>query len=343
MPVSFFALLCPINEVKILAMVNIGKYCIKANIILSPLAGCSDLSFRLVCRQMGAKFAFFEMSDANALVYAPLKRMDILKTVKGDQPIAAQILCADEKMAVKAAQRMLKLIKPKFIDINAACPTKKVIKKKAGSHLLREPKTLFKIISSMVKHIKLPITVKLRVGFYQVNIPEIVAIAKGCEKSGAAALFVHGRTAAQGYSGEVNYAAIKAIKEAVRIPVFGSGSIMSGPLAKKMLDETGCDGVMVARGAFGNPWIFKEIEGYLKTGKLPPAITLTQRKKILKKHLAYVEKYKDCRLSGKIGFMRKICLWYLKAFWQASETRRRITQCQSYAEFVKLINGLGKG
>ena len=163
-------------------------------------------------------------------------------------------------------------------------------------------------------------------------------MVKHCEDIGVSAIFVHGRLKTQGYAGDVDYDAIKKIKHAVSIPVFGSGNILSGESAKAMLDKTGCDGILVARGALGNPWIFREIEEHLKTGKSLEETSLEEKKKVLKKHLDYIDKYKSMSVFGKVGFMRKVAIWYLKNVHGASDLRARITrEAKSYQDILKII------
>ena len=273
-------------------MVQIGSFRIDTNVFLAPMAGCTDLPFRLIAREHGAKFCFYEMVDANALVYNRGKNLALLASQEKDQPIAAQILGESTEKMLAAAKKLLSIVKPAFLDINAGCPVKKVIKKKAGSYLLKTPQVLFEIIKTLDQELDLPITVKLRVGFNEYKPKDMAKIAKGCERSGAAALFVHGRTCQQLYRGKSNNQAIKVVKDNVSIPVFGSGDVFNEESAKQMLSETACDGVLVARGSLGNPWIYKRIETYLKTGKKLPEIDWSERKETLIRHLKYIEKYK---------------------------------------------------
>ncbi|MFA6431592.1 MAG: tRNA dihydrouridine synthase DusB [Candidatus Margulisiibacteriota bacterium] len=320
--------------------INIGKIKINTNIFLAPLSGCTDLAFRLIARKYGAKFCFFEMIDANSIFHSNRKNKEILATHKKDIPIAAQIVGADPAIMAKAAAEVAETTPALFIDINAACPVRKIVRKKAGAYLLKEPKLLYKIIKAVAAAIDIPVTVKIRIGYESVDLKALKSIAKGCEKSGAAALFVHGRTRSQGYSGEINYKAIKAIKKSVKIPVLGSGNVFTPELAKRMIEEGGCDGVMVARGAFGHPWIYKEIEEYFKSGKLPKERTLEDRIKTLKLHLKYLEIYRDAQPMGKVGIMRKIAIWHLKSFPNAAKTRGEIGRVQSYAELIKVVDAL---
>jgi tRNA-dihydrouridine synthase B len=318
-------------------MITIGSIKIDTNIFLAPMSGCTDLSFRLIAREYGAKFCFFEMADANSIIHGTIERSEILKTNKSDHPIAAQLVGADADLIVKAAKILIAAVDPKFLDINAACPVNKVLKKKAGSYLLKEPARLFEIVKKTAQALDIPVTVKLRTGFSKRDVEHILSVAKGCEKNGAAALFVHGRTRDEGYSGEPDYEAIRAIKHSVKIPVFGSGNIMDPVLAKKMLDLTDCDGILVARGAFGNPWIFSNIEKYLKTGDKGHEPSLDERKTALRKHLSYIDMYKDKKAKGKIGHMRKVALWYLKSFPNAAKLRSRVNVARSYPELLELI------
>ncbi len=304
-------------------------------VILAPLAGCSDLAFRLIAREHGAKLCFYEMVDSNALINSnPLKTQDILQKHKKDKPIAAQILGGEPEKVLKAAKLLMEMVNIKFLDVNAACPVKKVLKKKAGAQLLTDPERLCDIIKVLSENIPVPITVKLR------TTNNIVQIAKDCKKAGVKTIFIHGRSKEQGYAGEVDYASIKAVKKAVKIPVYGSGNIFNPELAKQMLDLTGCDGILVARGAMGNPWIFKQIEDYLRKGKYKKEITLKERLKVLKKHLSYLEKYKLLKSHAKMGHMIKVAIWYLKSLPNAKEIRKKIVRTSSYDSLLDLISTL---
>lgn len=322
-------------------MVTISSANIKTNIILAPMSGHSDLSMRLICRETGAKFCFFEMTDSNSLIYGPRRKTSsILATVDEDAPIAAQLLGNDPSAMLRAAKEVLTLTKTSFIDINAACPVKKVVKKGAGAYLLEDTAGLCRIVKQLAVSLSVPITVKMRLGFEAVDIKTIVELAGKCRASGASALFVHGRTRPQGYAGDVDYKAIRAIKESVNIPVFGSGNVLTPQLAERMFKETGCDGILVARGALGNPWIFRDIENYLKNGTEAPEVSLETKKETLKRHLSYIEKYKDCVPTGRIGFMRKVMMWYLKGFLKASRARREVSAVKNLEEMVKLIDAI---
>ena len=318
-------------------MIHIGSTQIATNIFLAPLSGCSDLAFRLIAREYGAKFCFFEMIDAHSLLSPNPKKFNILKTLEQDTPIAAQLLGIDPAMMLDAAQILLERVHVSFLDVNGACPSKKVVKRGAGAALLNTPAHLAHIIQTLAASLAVPITVKLRVGFNTSDLPALLDLAKLCEASGAAALFVHGRTRVQAYTGDIDYGAIRAIKHAVTIPVFGSGNIFTPQLAQHMFAETDCDGILVARGAFGNPWIFRTIEQYLQQGIMPSEEDLVVKKTALKKHLAYIAQYKDCTRSGKIGFMRKVTIWYLKGFPLAARIRGQVGAIPDYETLLQFI------
>ncbi|MFA6321640.1 MAG: tRNA-dihydrouridine synthase [Candidatus Omnitrophota bacterium] len=321
-------------------MLKIGSYELPSNIILAPLAGCSDLAFRLIAREHGAKLCFFEMVDNNAIVYAPGIRTDlILKTLKKDNPIAAQLLGRDPAMMLKGAREIMKMANIAFLDINAACPAKKAVKKKTGAYLLKDEKALNTVIKTLAAALPVPITVKIRIGYDIADLKALKKIVKGCEASGASAIFVHGRTRAQGYSGDIDYEAIKVVKDSVKVPVIGSGNIFTAAAGFEMLAKTGCDGITVARGALGNPWIFTALA---KKTIAPIDITVEERIKVLKKHLALLEKHKNCSSSGKIGFMRKVALWYVRGFPNAPQLRGQISIVKSYPKMLELINTIDK-
>ena len=281
-------------------------------IYLAPMSGITDLPFRLISREMGAKLCFFQMLDANATVYNNPANRRYLKTIEKDVPIAAQLLGSDPCVMLDAAEKLIALTGISFLDINSACPAKKIIRKGAGAALLNNTVTLGKIINKLSSNLRIPITVKLRTGFIKKDVRECVKTARICEIKGASTVFIHGRTKTQGYAGSIDYESIKAVKDALQIPVFGSGNIITPVMAKKMLDETGCDGLLVARGALGNPWIFKNIEHYLKNGEVLKKPPMAERQEVLEKHLAYIEQYNDMTETNRTGYMGKVKRWYLK-------------------------------
>jgi len=306
------------------------------------MAGCADLAFRLIAREQGAEFCFYEMFDSNSLVHPSSKKADDMRQAHPkDLPIAAQLLGSDPEIMLKAAQKMLELNENiAFLDINAACPIKKVVKKRCGAYLLTEPETLYRMIDKLSSSLRLPITVKLRTGYLKKDVGNTILIAKKCEQNGAKAIFVHGRTKAQGYSGEVDHESIKAIKDNVKIPVIASGNIFSAQKAKEMLDLTHCDGVVVARGALGNPWIYRQIENYLTHGILLPDPKLEEKLAVAVKHLQYIEKYKMLSPKTKLGFSRKVASWYLKHFKKVRVLKNMVGQAKDVQEIYTLMDDL---
>ena len=302
------------------------------------MSGVTDLSFRLIAREHGAKFCFFEMLDTKALLYRKDNNIEILKTTKLDKPIAAQLLGADPDTMQDAALKLISLREISFLDINCACPAKKVIKKKAGAALLTDRKRAALIIKKIKSSIKIPVTVKMRIGYENADEKEAEMFARACEDAGVSMIFVHGRTKRAGYSGPVDYRMIARVKKCVSIPVFGSGNVFNAPLAKKMLDETSTDGILVARGACGNPWIFKNLEG--SPGGAPLPTPLNIRKAVLKKHLSLIERYKNISPGGKIGSMRKVSMWYLKGIPDAASIRDRLCRSKNQRELLRVISSI---
>lgn len=319
-------------------MIKIGSCNIHTRVLLAPMSGCTDLPFRLIAREHGAKFCFFEMIDAHSVTHHRQKTFAMLKTLEPDQPIALQLLGNDPQIILSAAEAILRSVRASFLDINAACPVRKVIKKRAGAYLLKTGKMLSDTIKLLTSSLSLPVTVKMRLGYENETPADIADLAKRCEASGAAAIFIHGRTRLQHYSGTVNYEAIRAVKESVKIPVIGSGDVLSPQLAKKMFDETGCDAILVARGSLGNPWIFEAIENYFKDGSLPGPRNLGEVKKVLKRHLSYMHKHMECSDPGKLGVMRKVTLWYIKSFPGAKSMRGEISLVKSYDKMLESID-----
>ena len=324
--------------------VTIGSKTFPTNVFLAPMAGCTDLALRLISRENGARFCFFEMVDSNSIVHGNRRKtLTMLKTTKEDSPTAVQLLGSDPSVMLDAAGALLDILDVPFLDINAACPAKKAIKKKSGAFLLGKSEVLCNIIRVLVRSLPVPVTVKLRAGYNRIDAKFIATLARGCEDSGASAVFIHGRTASQGYFGDVDYGSIRTVKESLGIPVFGSGNVMNHHLAKKMFTETGCDGILVARGALGNPWIFDRIDSYLKSGLEPPKISFDLRKKTLKKHLSYLKTLKELGPANNMGFMKKIAAWYLKGATGACRLRREISVVNGYEKMIEFIDKLDEG
>ena len=298
------------------------------------MAGVSDLPFRMLNRQFGAELAFVEMINARSISHKSKRTQSMLSSGPKDKPLGIQLLGCEEKFILKALD-VLKSYKFDLLDFNAACPAKKVVRRKEGAGLLKEPKKLKKLLKLVVKNSTVPVTVKIRTGWDKdcVNAKEVALYA---QDAGIAGLFIHGRTKVQGYSGAVDYAAIREVKKALDIPVIASGDILSAQLAQKMLDETNCDGLVIARGSFGNPWIFKEVKEFLKTRKILPKPAKDVVIKIMLEHLASSIDFYGER-NGVVLF-RKFFGWYTRGFRRIRPLREKSSRAKTRSEMEEIIN-----
>ena len=247
---------------------RIGNTILENNVILAPMAGVTDLPFRLLCREQGAGCVVTEMVSAKAILYNNRNTKELMQIHPQERPAAIQLFGSDPDIMAQIAAR-IEDGPYDFIDVNMGCPVPKVVNNGEGSALMKNPKQAEKVLSAMVKAVKKPVTVKFRKGFNDTSV-NAVEFAKMAEGSGVAAVAVHGRTREQYYSGKADWDIIRQVKEAVKIPVIGNGDIFTPQDAGRMMEETGCDGIMVARGAKGNPWIFRRINHYLDTGEILP-------------------------------------------------------------------------
>lgn len=312
---------------------KIGNVELENNIILAPMAGVSDLPFRLLCREQGAGMVCTEMVSAKAISFHNKNTVALLETSPAEHPVSLQLFGADpdiiSEMAAYIEERDFDVL-----DLNMGCPVPKVAGNGEGSALMRNPKLVEQIVSKTVRAIKKPVTVKIRKGFTasEVNAVEIARIA---EASGAAAVAVHGRTREQYYTGTADWDIIRRVKEAVSIPVIGNGDVDSAGKAKQLLDETGCDGVMVGRGARGNPWIFREIRDYLATGELPPRPSKEEVRDMMLRHTRMEIEYKG-EYTG-IREMRKHISWYTAGYPNSAKLRGCINEVKSYQKLEEML------
>ena len=261
----------------------IGNVYIKNPIIFAPMAGVSDTSYRKIIKDMNPGLIYCEMVSDKAICYDNKKTMDMLIMDDKERPISQQIFGSDIESFVKAAKIVEQTMKPDIIDINMGCPVPKVaLKNQAGSALLKNPDKIKEIIKAVVNAVSIPVTVKIRSGWDEKNI-NAVEVAKICEEAGASAIAIHARTRSQGYSGKSDWSIIKAVVSAVKIPVIGNGDVTTPELAKQMLDETGCAGVMIGRGAIGNPWLIRNSVDYLEKGTYQEEIPIKERIEMMKK------------------------------------------------------------
>ncbi|MFA5090918.1 MAG: tRNA dihydrouridine synthase DusB [Candidatus Omnitrophota bacterium] len=313
---------------------KIGKLKLRSGLILAPMAGISDLSFRLFNRSFGCEFAFVEMINARSLSHKSRRTKVMLSVVAEDRPLGVQLLGCEGNF-IKRALSVLRGYDFDVLDFNAACPAKKVTRRGEGAALLKEPAKLASILRLIVQESHVPVTLKIRIGWDRnsVNVRDIAVLAEQC---GVKALFIHGRTKLQEYSGGVDYDAISSAKKAVAIPVIGSGDVLSGPLAKKMLDETGCDGLAIARGALGNPWIFKQIDEYLKTASIIPGPEAAEITEVMIRHLDSCIGFYGER--NAVVIFRKFFAWYTKGLRKIRPLREKSSRVKTRDDMLHIIN-----
>ncbi len=317
-------------------MVYIGNVEIKHKTVLAPMAGIGNSSFRKIIKKMGAGLIYAEMVSDKALFYQNKKTIDMLYMEESERPIAQQIFGSDKESFVKAAQFIYEHMHPDIIDINMGCPVPKVaIKAQAGSALLKNPEKIYEIVSSVVKSVPIPVTVKIRSGWDMEHI-NAVEVAKICEKAGASAICVHPRTRSQGYSGKADWNIIKQVKEAVSIPVIGNGDIIDIDSAKKMLEETGCDLIMIGRGVLGNPWLIKEINAYLEQGIILEKPSFVEKIEMCLEHLQSLCELKDEKLA--VLEIRNHIAWYLKGLPNSNEIKNKIFLKKEISAIMEILN-----
>ncbi|MFO7968860.1 MAG: tRNA dihydrouridine synthase DusB [Bacillota bacterium] len=307
--------------------------------VVAPMAGVTNLAYRLILKDFGAALIYTEMISDKGLLYKNKKTLDMIKILDENRPIALQLFGSEVKSMVEAAKYIDKYSNADIIDINMGCPVTKVVKSGAGSALMKTPKLAFKIVKEIVKNVSKPVSVKIRSGWDHNNI-NAVSFAKGLENSGVSLIAVHGRTRSDMYSGIVNLDIIKQVKEAVNIPVIGNGDIKSPEDAKKMLDYTNVDAIMIGRGILGNPWLVKQIVDYLEKGEYEKDISYFERKAYLEKHLNHLIKLKGEKIA--VLEMRSHGAWYLKGLPGASKIKNLIVNCNTVEEIKAVINNYFK-
>lgn len=316
-------------------MFKIGNVEIKNKVVLAPMAGVCNSAFRRIIKEMGAGLLYAEMVSDKALVYNNEKTKEMLYMTESERPISQQIFGSDKKSFVEAAKIIEKSMHPDIIDINMGCPVPKVaVKSQAGSALLKDPDKIYDIVKAVKEVVNVPVTVKIRSGWDKNSI-NAVLVAKTCEKAGASAIAVHPRTRSQGYSGKADWNIIKEVKDAVNIPVIGNGDILSAKDAKQMIDETGCDAVMIGRGTLGNPYLIKQVVRYLEDGVLLPDQSPTERMETCLKHFNYLLEIKPEKVA--ILEMRTHAAWYLKGLPSGVKIKKILYELKTKEEFINTI------
>lgn len=321
-------------------MWKIGNVEIKNRIVLAPMAGISNISYRTIIKKMGAGLMYSEMISSLGIVYNGKKTIDLLKINENERPISVQIFGSDVDSFVKAALFVYENIHPDIIDINMGCPVPKVaVKSQAGSALLKDPKKIKEIVSSVVKSIPIPVTVKIRSGWSKSDV-NCIEVAKICEEAGATAIAVHPRTRDQGYSGISDWKLIKDVKNAVSIPIIGNGDIKTIYDAKRMLDETNCDSVMIGRASLGNPWFIKECVEYIEHNKIIGKPSYIDRINMIFEHYKLLKE----NTSEKIALMeiKTHALWYLKYIPGSKNIKNEIVQVKTEDELFNILVNLRK-
>lgn len=316
-----------------MSQLKIGNVTLDNNLVLAPMAGVTDLPFRLLCKEQGAGLICMEMVSAKAIYFENKNTLELMEIHDEERPVSLQLFGSDADIISEMAKRIEE--RPfAILDINMGCPVPKVAGNGEGSALMRNPKLVAEIVEKTVRAISKPVTIKIRKGFNdaEVNAVEIAHIAEEC---GAAAVAVHGRTREQYYSGKADWDIIRHVKEKVKIPVIGNGDIVDGASAKAMLEQTGCDGLMIGRGAQGNPWIFREILHYMQTGTLLQAPTSQEKAEVIKRHIALQMQYKGEYTA--IREMRKHLAWYSAGMPQSAQFRNAINLMETKEELLASV------
>ncbi len=318
---------------KVLKKLTIGNVTLDNNIILAPMAGVTDLPFRLLCSRQGAGMVCMEMVSAKAILYKNKNTQELLEIHPEEAPTSLQLFGSDPKVVSEMAKQIEE--RPfSVLDINMGCPVPKVVGNGEGSALMRQPKLADEIISATVKAVRKPVTVKIRKGFDEEHV-NAVEIAKIAEMAGASAIAVHGRTREQYYSGRADWEIIAQVKDAVSIPVIGNGDVTDGISAERMLEQTGCDGVMVGRAARGNPWLFAQIIRYLEDGCVCPKPDNEEIKQMILEHAKLLLACKG-EYTG-IREMRKHVAWYTAGMHDSARLRQRVNYIERFEDLKELI------
>lgn len=317
-----------------MSQLTIGNVTLDNNVILAPMAGVTDLPFRLLCKEQGAGLLCMEMVSAKAILYHNKNTEKLLEIAPEETPVSLQLFGSDPDIIADIAAKIED--RPfAILDINMGCPVPKIVNNGEGSALMRNPHLAAEIVRKTSGAIRKPVTVKIRKGFDEEHC-NAVELAKYLEDAGAAAITVHGRTREQFYSGAADWEIIRKVKEAVRIPVIGNGDVTDGESAKRMLEETGCDGIMIGRAAQGNPWIFREVHSYLECGVKVERPSAREVRDMIRRHALLQLECKGEYIG--IREMRKHVAWYIAGYPHAAGLRKKVCSVESMEELMELVS-----
>ncbi len=314
---------------------KIGNFTFDAPVFLAPMAGVTDTAYRIIAHDMGCPLCYAEMVSCQGIHYRNERTLTMLESELGERPLAMQLFANSPDMAAEAAQYVEELGTADILDFNMGCPAPKIVKNGEGSALMLAPDKVYEILSAIRKAVKMPVTVKMRKGWddEHVNVLEIARIA---EAAGVDAIAVHGRTREQFYSGNADWEIIAKVKQAVKVPVIANGDVRTCQDLQKILDVTGADGVMIGRGAQGNPWIFKRLTHYLRTGEILPQPTMQERAEVIIRHLDLLLKYKGDYIGPRE--MRKHATWYTRGITHGAILRDKFNHAEKRQDFIDIIN-----
>ena len=318
---------------------KIGNIELPHGLILAPMAGVTDLPFRLLCKEQGCEMFYTEMVSAKALYYGNKNTEPLLATDERERPVSVQIFGSEPELMGEMAKKMEEKGCFDAIDINMGCPVPKIVNNGEGSALMKDPKLAGRIIKAVSSSVSIPLTVKFRKGFTE-DTQNAVEFAQIAQENGAAAVAVHGRTREQYYSGTADWSMIRKVKEAVSIPVIGNGDVFEPEDAIRLYEETGCDGIMIARGAKGNPWLFKRIVHYMDTNELLPKPELSEVIAMILRHGEMMVQFKGEYIG--IREMRKHVAWYTVGYPASSKLRNLVNQVETLEQLKQLMNDYQK-
>lgn len=319
-------------------MVKIGDVAIEKTAALAPMASVADRAYRTICKEYGASYVVGEMVSVKGLCFSPDKALDLITVTEKERPMAVQLFGSEPEYFEKALPKIIKF-QPDIIDINMGCPVPKVTKNNSGCILMKNPKVAEQIVKTVVKNSSVPVTVKIRKGWDD-NSVNAVEFAKRMQSCGISALTIHGRTKVDMYSNKADWNIISKVKQSLEIPVIANGDVVSPETAKDMYDITGADLIMIGRGSYGRPWLFKQISDYLKTGRYEKEPTVDERMEVMKKHVLLI-----CEDNGEQVGMKKArahIIRYLYGIRDAAKYREKCSRLTCFSELVKLINEILK-